>query len=255
MVFANPQELLEGCACILMQCPSPVLVAEDVRSQFCRCLASSLYSLAWDWKCFLLRKGCQWCSWLNFFASLLHVLFPGTYCMSESVWSWCERVEISLSSSPWLSQWVQAEPCTVGLQDRAGLNPLALEVKGNARSSYFRGRYFHKAHLDFRVSIGLSKSIFKDLSALWKSSVIKHKLRTRIPDSIDASPEVCGWAAPSLGAVSEGLCCLFCWSQKNDILGERQFCPWMAILQEKLCSINARRPQQLWKGRPHLEVV
>lgn len=103
------------------------------------------------------------------------------------------------------------------------------------------GRYFPKANLDFRILLEPSK-FSRTISSLRKGSVIKDKVRARILDNIGASPEVCGVAAPSLGAASQGLCSLFSWSQKNDIWCERHFCPWMATMQEKLCSINARRP-------------
>lgn len=171
MVFANPKELLENSAYILLQSPSLVLVAEDVCSQFCWCLASSLYRLAWE-------TANAFCWGTDTNDVHVYIFCQPSPCplpsyllhMSESVWPCCERGGNLPGQQPGgLSQWVQTETCTVGLQGRAGLNPLASGVKGNAWGSYFRWSYFHKANLDFRISFGPSKSIFKD----HKSSVKK----------------------------------------------------------------------------------
>lgn len=110
LVFANPEllypKLLQKSAYILLQSTSVVLLAAELYSQFCSCLAGSLCSLACNWKSFLLRKGGQWCSCLNFLPASSIIFFQILEHTSESVWQCSEWLK-----SPTSADQVVVEKC------------------------------------------------------------------------------------------------------------------------------------------------
>lgn len=92
------------------------------------------------------------------FASLLHVLFPGTCCTCLKACGHSVRgVKFPLSAAHGCHSEHRDLPRT-GL----GLTLCLWRLKEMLEAATLRGRYFHKANLDFRVLFEPSKCIFKD---------------------------------------------------------------------------------------------
>lgn len=158
MFFANPINLLIFSCSLLWLCSlQRMCVISSVVAMQVHC--TGLFKTG---KVFCWGKDASDAHVLNFLPassmSSFQILAAHVWKCMAVLWEWLKSL-ISADHQVAVRKCVQTETYTLGLQDRAGLNPLASGFKENARSSYFRWRYVGKANLDFRISFGPSKSL------------------------------------------------------------------------------------------------
>lgn len=158
MFFANPINLLIFSCSLLWLCSlQRMCVISSVVAMQVHC--TGLFKTG---KVFCWGKDASDAHVLNFLPassmSSFQILAAHVWKCMAVLWEWLKSL-ISADHQVAVRKCVQTETYTLGLQDRAGLNPLASGFKENAWSSYFRWRYVGKANLDFRISFGPSKSL------------------------------------------------------------------------------------------------